>query len=167
MPHLHEEFDKKLYLFGLNVAKNNIIKYQKAIVVEGQFDTACSHTHGYGVTVGVLGSALSMFHVNILARYCSEIFLVFDMDESGFKSLARTMYMYKYYGLDSMGIKFIPVILPKHKDPDEFLRKEDSKEYMKLLVEAKQRVLEKGSIGYYNILKQLHPQIVVATSKGK
>jgi len=159
MPHLHEEFDKKLYMFGINIAKSNIIRNQKAIVVEGQFDTACSHSFGIDITVGILGSAFSMYHVCVLSRYCSEIFLVFDMDDSGFKNLSRSMKMYNNYGLESLGIKFIPVLLPRHKDPDEFLKKESKKDYVDLLLEAKKKTIELGSLSYYTELCKINPQI--------
>ncbi len=159
MPHLHEEFDKKFYLYGMDVAKSSIIKNQKAIVVEGQFDTACSHTYGLDITVGILGSAFSMYHLCILSRYCSDIFLVFDMDDSGHKNISRSMKMYKSYGLKSLGIRFIPVLLPKNKDPDEFLRKEGKNEYLSLLVEAKRKVVELGTIGYHSLLAKTYPKI--------
>lgn len=161
MPHLHEEFDKKFYLFGINVAKPNIIRNQKAVVVEGQFDTACSHTFGINVTVGILGSAFSMYHVCVLSRYCSEIFLVFDTDVSGFKNLSRSMKMYNSYGLESLGIRFIPVLLPLHKDPDEFLRKETRADYASLLLEAKKKTIELGSLRYYTELCKSNLRIKV------
>jgi DNA primase len=160
MPHLHEEFDKKFYLFGLPAAKPSIIRWQKAIVVEGQFDTCYSHVRGFDVTVGILGSAFSMHHVSVLARYCSEIFLVFDADDSGYKNLTRSMKMYKSYGLQSFGIVFVPVLLPKHKDPDEFLHKESKSEYTKILAEAKAQTLELGTIGYYESLAKANPTLL-------
>lgn len=150
MPHLHEEFNKKMFLYGMNVAKKYIIENKKAIVVEGQFDTACSHKFGIKVTVGILGSAFSIQHVSIIARYCRDIFLVFDNDESGCKNIERSITMYKNYGLESSDIKFIPVLIPIHKDPDEFLRKEGKQDFMDLLAEAKSRVYEVGTIRYYN-----------------
>lgn len=150
MPHLHEEFNKKMFLYGMNVAKKHIIANKKAIVVEGQFDTTCSHTFGFNITIGILGSAFSVQHVTVIARYCRDIFLVFDNDESGCKNLERSMIMYKNYGLESSDIKFIPVIIPIHKDPDEFLRKEGKQEYYDLLAEAKNKVYEVGTMRYYN-----------------
>lgn len=165
MPHLHEEFDKKFYMFGMNVAKPNIIKHQKAIVVEGQFDTACSHTFGFDVTVGILGSAFSMYHLSVLSRYCSDIFLVFDIDSSGFQNLRRSMEMYKTYGLEGMGIRFIPVILPSHKDPDKFLKEVGPSEYRKLLVEAKQKTMKLGSSAHYVELCKSNPQIRVEAKR--
>lgn len=152
MPHLHEEFNKKMFLYGANVAKNSIITHQKAIVVEGQFDTTHSHSHGINCTVGILGSAFSLQHLCILIRYAQDIFLVFDSDESGLRNLYRSIQMYKNYGLEMHGIKFIPIILPKHKDPDDFLRHEGKKEYLGLLAEAKGRVYENGTERYYDSL---------------
>ena len=161
MPHLHEQFDKKFFLFGMNVAKADIIKYQKAIVVEGQFDTACSHRYGFGVTVGLLGSAFSPYHLCIISRYCRDIFLSFDSDDSGFKNLNRSVKMYREYGLESTGIRFIPVVLPKHKDPDEFLKKESSVDYLELLREAKAKVEELGLKKYCLSLSNKYSQIEI------
>lgn len=161
MPHLHESFDKKLFLFGMNVAKNDIIKYQKVIIVEGQFDTACLHKHNICASVGILGSAFSSHHLCIVSRYCREIFLNFDSDDSGFKNLSRSIKMYRNYGLESNGIIFIPIVLPKHKDPDEFLKKETREDYIELLVEAKEKVLEMGLKGYCRLLSSKYPQIEI------
>jgi DNA primase len=155
MPHLHEEFNKKMFLYGVNVAKKSIIEYQKAVVVEGQFDTTHSHKHGISCTVGILGSAFSLQHMCVLARYTQNIFLVFDNDESGLRNLYRSILMYKNYGLDVHNIKFIPVILPKHKDPDEFLKNEGKKEYLALLADAKSKVEDLGTVvAYEKIVEQ-------------
>lgn len=159
MPHLHEEFNKKLFLYGMDVAKKHIIKYKKAVVVEGQFDTACSHTYGFNVTVGILGSAFSLHHVCILSRYTQDIFLVFDTDDSGMKNVGRSIKLYKNFGLESLGIKFIPTILPKYKDPDEFLKKEGKQSYMDILSEAKSKVYEIGVSAYFDELLEKYLQI--------
>jgi DNA primase len=159
MPHLHEEFNKKLFMYGMDVAKKNIIKYKKAIVVEGQFDTVCCHTFGFNFTVGILGSAFSLHHLCILTRYTQDIFLVFDTDESGLKNLARSMRMYKNYGLESLGVKFIPVCLPKHKDPDEFLKNEGKQSFLDLLAASKESVYELGVNEYYDDLCSKTPNL--------
>jgi DNA primase len=150
MPHLHEVFDKKLFLYGMNVAKQNIVKKQKAIVVEGQFDTVCSHTFGFDYTVGILGSAFSIQHCIVLSRYCRDIYLVYDNDISGCKNLERSIAMYKSYGLEANDIRFIPIVLPLHKDPDEFLHKEGKSYYAEILDSAKNEVEKCGTIEYFN-----------------
>ena len=161
MPHLHEEFNKKLFLYGMNVAKQNIIKQQKAIVVEGQFDTACSHTYGFNFTVGILGSAFSLYHLCILARYTQDIFLVFDSDDAGLKNLSRSMKMYQNYGLETLDIKFIPVCIPKHKDPDEFLRQEGKISYKELLAEAKSKVYETSTVKEFERLCSINNKLKI------
>jgi DNA primase len=119
--HWHESFDKSSYLFGLNVAKDHIRRTDKAIVVEGQFDTACCHTFGFNMTVGVLGSALSILHVIQLARYCSEVYLLMDPDPSGEECVERAMETYATHCLAGYGVKFFPLRLPPDIDPDDFL----------------------------------------------
>jgi DNA primase len=161
MPHLHEKFDKKFFMFGMNVAKSSIIQRQKAIVVEGQFDTACSHTKGFTMAVGILGSAFSPYHLCVLSRYCNDIFLSFDADDSGFKNLSRSIRMYRDFGLESFGIRFIPVVLPKHKDPDEFLKKETPADYLELLKEAKSKVEELGVLKYCYRLASMNNKIEI------
>lgn len=161
MPHLHEEFNKKFFIYGIDVAKEHIIKNQKAIVVEGQFDTVCSHAYGINVTVGVLGSAFSIHHMSFLIRYCKDIFLVFDRDKSGHQNLIRSIKAYKEYGLESIGVRFIPVMLPKQKDPDDFLRKESKKEYLELLSEAKNKTNELGTVKYHQYLSEIYPEIKI------
>jgi DNA primase len=168
-PHLHEEFDKKRYLFGLDVAKKSIIKWQKAIVVEGQFDTANSHVYELDNTVGILGSAFSMHHVGLLSRYTDNIFLVFDADEAGYNSLHRSIEMYIHYGLASMGINFIPVLLPEREgndskdrknDPDLFLKKNGKQAYLDLLKESKERNQELGTVNSYRYLQKNFPNLL-------
>ncbi len=159
MPHLHEEFNKSYYLYGLNIAKQHIIKKQSAIVVEGQFDTCTSHVNGFEQTVGILGSSLSIHHVISLTRYCDEIFLTFDRDDAGFRNLSRSIDLYKEYGLSSLNKLFIPVLLPKYKDPDEFLIKEGKDEYQAILENAKKEVSKIGTVSFYEKLKITHPEI--------
>jgi len=138
-PHLHETFDKRYYMYGLNVAKKEIIRKNRAVIVEGQFDTTYLQTQGIKTVIGVLGSAFTFEHVITLRRYCSEIYLVFDTDESGKKTLERSMDMLKEQDIeDSFGMSFIPVRLPKeYKDPDEFVHACGAKEFCELLRESK------------------------------
>lgn len=138
-PHLHEEFNKRQYLYGLDVSKENIIRKNKSIVVEGQFDTTRLRSNGIKTVVGVLGSAFSFEHAIILRRYCSEVFLVFDNDEAGIKTLKRSMEMFEEQDLESsFGMVFIPVVLPEGiKDPDQFIELRGAKEFCELLAESK------------------------------
>jgi DNA primase len=137
--HLHETFDKRYYLYGLNVAKPDIIKLNRCVIVEGQFDTTYLRTRGFKTVVGVLGSAFTFEHACILRRYCSEVYLVFDNDEAGKLTLERSLEMLATEKLeDTFRMSFIPVVLPKgYKDPDEYVQAQGPKPFRDLLVQAK------------------------------
>lgn len=144
--HWHESFDKSSYLYGLDVAKKAIQWSDKAIVVEGQFDVMGSHTHKLPMTVGLFGTTLSIMHVALLARYCSEIYLVFDPsqragDTSGEDATKRAMELYYEYCLSTYGVHFIPVVLPGQYDPDDFLHNNGKDAYIKILDRRRYEVL--------------------------
>ncbi len=134
----HESFNKSFYLYGLHIAKRYIISRQKAIIVEGEFDVTCLHSMGLKATVGVCGSAFSPFQASLLARYCNEVYLVFDADEnkSGEKAIKRALKMQR----DRLhGMRFIPVRLPVGTDPDDFIKKQGRKSFVSLLNESKNK----------------------------
>lgn len=117
----HEVFPKGTYLYGLLDAKDTIRRFNKVIIVEGEFDVAAFHTFGFTMTVCCCGSAFTLFQVSLLARYCTEFYLLFDGDVAGRASIKRSMDMYNKYSLSAYGLKFVPVYLPRNIDPDEFL----------------------------------------------
>jgi DNA primase len=140
--HWHEKFDKANYLYGLNVAKQAIRKWDKALVVEGQFDTGCLHSFGFDMTVGILGTAFSPQHIAQLARYCSEVYFLMDPDESGDLSIERSSLMYRNYCLQQHGLLFVALQLPKDTDPDDFVRASNGRsKLIDMMKKGKERIL--------------------------
>jgi len=137
--HWQESFDKSRYLYGLHLAKDAIRRTDKAIIVEGQFDTMCLHTYGFDMTVGLCGHALTIMHVTLLARYCSEIYLLLDPDDAGNSALEHAKSLYKEYDLRECGLTFVPVRLPNKTDPDDYVRQQGSSALVNLLKDAKQK----------------------------
>ena len=135
----HESFDKGSYLYGLHQAKDTIRKFNKVIIVEGEFDALAFHSYGFTMTVAVSGSAFSLFQVSLLSRYCTNFYLMFDGYVAGRKSIERTMAMYDKYCLSAYGLKFIPVYLPKDIDPDEYLFSEGENGVKEKLREARDK----------------------------
>jgi DNA primase len=138
--HWHEQFEKSRYLYGFHLAKDAIRRRNKAILVEGQFDTMCLHTYGFDVTVGLCGHSLSIMQVNQLVRYCSEIYLLLDPDGAGGDAIASAMELYEKYDLVDCGVLFVPVFLPDGLDPDDFVMKKGTNALVELLRESKQRI---------------------------
>jgi len=118
---LHESFDKGSYLYGLYYAKKHIQRTNKVIIVEGECDVACMHTFGFNMTIGLCGSAFTLFQIALLSKYCTDYYLLFDGDGAGRDSIKRAMRDYERYSLEAYNLRFIPVHLPKGHDPDEFL----------------------------------------------
>lgn len=118
---LHESFDKGSYLYGLCYAKEIIQRTNKVIIVEGEFDVASFHTFGFNMTIGLCGSAFTLFQIALLSKYCTNFYLLFDGDKAGRESIKRVMRDHDKYNLDAYNLNFIPVYLPNKCDPDEFL----------------------------------------------
>lgn len=136
----HESFDKGSYLYGLNWAKESILKHKKVIVVEGEFDVASMHDFGFTMTVGVCGSAFTLSQASLLARYCKEVYLMFDNDPSGQSGISRILKLCRDHYFESYGIKYIPTHLPLGKDPDKVLKIDGAMGMKNILVKAKDEV---------------------------
>lgn len=80
---LHDKFDKRYFLYGLNWSKEHIISSKHVIIVEGIFDYFRLFCNGIKNVVATLGSALTREHIISLLRYTDSIFLFFDNDEAG------------------------------------------------------------------------------------
>lgn len=136
----HETFNKKIYLYGLDVAKNDVIKSKKAILVEGEFDVMKLHQFGVGCAVGVMGSAPQFHQIALLRRYCKEIFLCFDSDKAGIAAANKIIEndMSSFLGPVFLDTELIKVQLPEKKDPDEFIKEFGPKELINLLRKSKE-----------------------------
>jgi len=137
---LHESFDKGSYLYGFYYAKKVIQRSNKVIIVEGECDVASFHTFGFKMTVGLCGSAFTLFQMALLSKYCTDYYLVFDGDVAGRKAIEKAMKDYEKYNLSSYKINFIPVYLPEGVDPDDFLIQGGKKNMIEKLRTSKEDV---------------------------
>lgn len=76
-------YDKSKILYGLDKAKMETRKKDKAIVVEGNMDVIMSHQAGVKNVVASSGTALTSQHLKILRRYTQNLDLCFDEDLAG------------------------------------------------------------------------------------
>jgi DNA primase len=142
----HEKFDKSKALFGLNVSKDYMIKTKKAILVEGEFDVISLWDKGFKMTVGILGSAPQLIQLGFLKRYCDEVYVMFDGDESGEAAQKRIYDLCSKKRLDLLGLKLYPVKMPtpqqlgindKKVDPDNLINKMGKEYVIELLKDSK------------------------------
>lgn len=110
-------FQKRRTLYGLHTAKQAMRRAGRAIVVEGYLDAIRLMLAGLEEVVAPLGTALTEEQAQLLARYASEVFLLYDSDEAGQKATFRS-------GLELLRARVAVrvVSLPDGDDPDSFVR---------------------------------------------
>ncbi len=109
-------FNKRKNLFALNVAKKS--RQGRIILVEGYMDAISLHQYGFDCAVASLGTSLTEEHANILAKYTSQLVLIYDGDEAGQNATRRAIPM-----LEKVGLQVRILRMQGAKDPDEFLKK--------------------------------------------
>lgn len=112
-------FHKSKVLYGLNLAKAEIKKQKKTILVEGQTDVVLSHQVGITNVVASSGTALTPDHLKIISRYSSRIDFCFDNDQAGFNACQKAMAM--AYDLDLA--PYVITIPTDYKDVGEIIEK--------------------------------------------
>jgi DNA primase len=110
-------FRKGSILYGLYQAKDGIRKADRVVVVEGYLDAIALHQCGIAYAVATLGTALTMDHVRVLARYTRNITALFDGDDAGRNAAARSFEIFVESGLFGQA-----AFLPNGEDPDTFVR---------------------------------------------
>ena len=129
-------FKKGRALYGLNLAKEDILREGWAIVVEGYMDLITLHQGGIRNVVATLGTALTSDHGAKLRRYARTVYALFDSDEAGRKAALRAMETFLNEDTDLR-----VVILPDGRDPDQFMREEGA-EGLRALIEKAPSILE-------------------------
>lgn len=124
-------FNKGKNLYGLNLAKREIISKDRAIIVEGYTDCIRCHENGFKEAVAPLGTALTEWQIRALKRYTKNVILIFDADQAGETASLR--------GLDlliSEGIIPKIAVMPAGFDPDKYLLEKGAEEYEKIVKNA-------------------------------
>lgn len=111
-------FQKRRTLYGLHTAKQAMRRVARAIVVEGYLDAIRLSLVGIEEVVAPLGTALTEEQAQLLTRYASNVFLLYDSDEAGQKATFRS-------GLELLRARATVqvVSLPDGEDPDTYVRK--------------------------------------------
>jgi len=112
-------FRKHEHLYGLHPARDAIRRSGKAIVVEGNFDVAQMHQHGFRNTVAPLGTAFTDAQGALLRKFADAVTLAFDGDEAGRKARRAA-----HAVVAKAGLLTNVIVLPQKMDPDSFLRDE-------------------------------------------
>lgn len=113
-----KQYVKKQILYGLNLAKENIIRSKEALILEGYMDCILAHQVGFNNTIATCGTALSYDHIAQLTKLGAKIILCFDNDNAGLNATFRAS-----ENLIKAGVYEAEVLLleTKHKDFAEII----------------------------------------------
>lgn len=124
-------YSKSKVLYGLSLAKDEIRRLNKAILVEGYMDLISLYQSGVKNVVAVSGTALTDEQVQLLSRYTNDVVLLFDADTAGIKASMRSI---EILLKKDMEVKIVS--LPKGEDPDSFINKFGKDKFDDLLKQA-------------------------------
>jgi DNA primase len=132
-------------LYGLNWAKNAMRRDERALVVEGYFDCMRLIAAGVESAVAPLGTALTPAQAELLRKYTTTVFLLYDSDKAGLKATFRAGDI-----LLGLGMKVHVVTLPDGEDPDTFVQQQGRERLEAYLAQAidvferKIQILQRG-----------------------
>lgn len=109
-------FTKSRTLYNLHFARPAIRKSKQVVLFEGYMDVIKSWSAGVKNGVATMGTALTDEHCAMLRRQAEEVIVCFDGDDAGQAAASKSIPM-----LESAGLKVMVAMLPKGKDPDDYI----------------------------------------------
>ena len=136
-------YHKSAVLYGIDLAKKEISKSQRVVVVEGYTDVMACHLAGITTAVATCGTAFGDEHIRILNRMLSanvdspaEIIFTFDPDEAGQKAAMRA-----FADADKFHANSFIAVGPDGLDPSD-LRVQKGDEAIALMIQNKKPIYE-------------------------
>ena len=118
-------YSKREQLYGINFAKDDILKEDSVFVVEGYLDMIIPFMHGIKNIIASSGTALTLEQIRIIRRYTSNVTIVFDSDKAGQTASLRALDL-----LLENELTVRVMTLPKGDDPDSLIRKEGKESFL-------------------------------------
>ncbi len=112
-----EIYHKSNTLYGIYFAKSAIVKEKKCILVEGYTDVISMMQSGIENVVASSGTSLTYEQIKLIARFSTNVTVIYDGDSAGIKASLR--------GIDMIlkeGLNVRIVSLPNGEDPDSFAK---------------------------------------------
>ena len=107
---------------------------KQLIIVEGYLDVIALYQHGITYSVATLGTAINIHHLTKVLRYTQEIIFCFDGDLAGRKAAWKALEITLPLMNDGTNATFF--FLPDNEDPDTFIRKIGTKNFLEKLRQA-------------------------------
>lgn len=144
-------YRKRMELFGLDLAKEEIKAKGYAILVEGYMDQISLFINGFKNTVASLGTSLTEEQVSLLRKFTDKIYLFYDPDNAGIASTKRAIPV-----ILSQDISLKIVTIPEGSDPDSFVREKGREGVEEVLSKALSPV--EFLVKNYKIMERISPE---------
>lgn len=124
-------FQKGKQLYGLNLAKEEIIKKDYAIIMEGYMDVVKAFQFNINNCVASLGTSLTQEQAKLIRSYTKNTYIAYDGDAAGQAATQRGLQILKDNGCEVRIIAF-----PEKMDPDEYLSQRGKDAFLELISTA-------------------------------
>ena len=124
-------FHKGQMLYNLHAARGPIRKAERAVLVEGYFDTIRLALAGIEEVVAPLGTGLTSDQAELLKRHTEHVILLYDSDDAGLRATFRAGDELLHHGL-----RVSVATLPEGEDPDTLVQKEGGAALQRVLKDA-------------------------------
>ncbi len=112
-------FDKSRTLYGYHKAKQAIVKWKYALLVEGQMDLLMAQQAGFPNAVATSGTALTKSQLEMLSRFSKNLLIAYDADKAGVEAGRRAWTLALSLSMD---VKMAH--LPEGMDPADLISKD-------------------------------------------
>jgi len=118
-------FNKSKTFYGLNFAREHILRKKEAIIVEGYMDVIMLHQAGFTNAIATLGTALTPDHLPQLKKLNAKVLLSYDSDSAGINAaLKASKLLFKDFFEGGV------ILFPEGLDPADVVKKgEDLDKY--------------------------------------
>ncbi len=131
-------FNKSKTFYGLNFAREHILRKKEAIIVEGYMDVIMLHQAGIENTIATLGTALTPSHLPILSKLDAKIVIAYDSDAAGINAALKASKLL-YQNFFSGGV----VLFEEGMDPADTVKEnKDINQFFKNKIKFDEFIIE-------------------------
>jgi len=110
-------FNKSKTFYGLNFAREKILRKKEIIITEGYMDVIMLHQAGYSNAVATLGTALTNEHLPILRKMGVKVIVAYDGDSAGINAALKAATLLAQNNFEGGA-----VIFEAGKDPADMIK---------------------------------------------
>jgi DNA primase len=146
-------FNKSKTLYGLNFAREHILRKKELIIVEGYMDVIMLHQAGYNTAVATLGTALTIEHLPIIKKLNAKVNILYDSDTAGINAaLKASKMLYREFFEGKV------ILLEGGKDPADIVKEGGNlDEFIKNGIKFKDFIINQ-TINKYDIKNAIQKQ---------